>query len=138
MKSNRTYVLQRIILYGLCKKRNGLMSYSSIRSLKNTMEENKRHGIQVVKEPEKFVKILFITEKAWSKVGNLKNIQAKLTNIKVTSTLIHLTHPLDIGVLRPKAFSIIWNIPCRLPHTIKVQFAPCHNPLTRNVIIIFR
>lgn len=61
MKSNRTYVLQRIILYGLCKKRNGLMSYSSIRSLKNTMEENKRHGIQVVKEPEKFVKILPIT-----------------------------------------------------------------------------
>src|SRR5687767_2550237 len=70
--------------------------------------------------------------------GARKNIQAKVTNIKVKTpwkkqvagVCQGLTPNLVKNLSRNRA--PIKNQPCSAPQITNVQFAPCHKPLTRN------
>ena len=60
--------------------------------------------------------------------------------IRIRKGFINLTNlcceNLPLGSI-PSIFSIICIRPCKAPHNINVQFAPCQKPLTRKVTIIF-
>ena len=88
--------------------------------------------------------ILFNTYKASVKLLARKKIQAKATNINVILTSnnlfsIGLKDLIFSEILFFRVLKIIAKIrydPCNPPQIINVQFAPCHKPLSKKVIII--
>ena len=94
--------------------------------------------VEMYKLPLKLEKMLAQKFMAESKSGILKNIQAKFTNVKVSKILPAFIRPLLLHFCISRAFSIIWNTPCKSPHIMNVQLAPCHIPLTRKVTTMFQ
>ena len=82
------------------------------------------------------LKIFLITYRALFRLSALKKIHARVTKIKVINTWteevsLFLQFILYFFLNASIPFSIMLNIPCIDPHTTKVQFAPCHKPLTK-------
>ena len=88
-----------------------------------------------------------ITETAWEKSAARKKIQEKSMSRKVRTVWAILwlsvsrcrpNRPQSLSRTGVRASPSTWYSPFRPPQITKEASAPCHRPLTRNTIILFR